>query len=126
MRTVGLPACFGTIFNVPRTIPVANPADALRQSAKFLAWKLKPAPSNTFVGPDGKILTAMYEMAERHYAPNELAKLWGVDTETIRNLFREEPGVVKIGNRNPKHKRAYLTLRIPESVATRVHNRLSE
>jgi hypothetical protein len=63
---------------------------------------------------------------ERHYAPADLAKAWAVDVETIRNLFREEPGVVKIGEKAPRHKRPYLTLRIPESVAVRVHKRLSE
>jgi len=56
----------------------------------------------------------------------DLAKVWGVDVETIRNIFRDEPGVLKIGEKNPKHRRAYLTLRIPESVAVRVHKRLSE
>jgi hypothetical protein len=63
---------------------------------------------------------------ERHYAPADLTKVWGVDVETIRNLFREEPGVVKIGDKNPRHGRQYLTLRISESVAVRVHKRLSE
>lgn len=62
---------------------------------------------------------------EPHYSPAELAKSWGVDVETIRNLFRNEPGVLKIGDKNPKHKRPYLTLRIPESVAVRLHERLS-
>jgi hypothetical protein len=65
-------------------------------------------------------------VVEKHFSPAELAKAWGVDSETIRNLFRSEPGVLKIGEKNPKHKRAYLTLRIPESVAVRVHRRLSE
>jgi hypothetical protein len=63
---------------------------------------------------------------ERHYSPADLAKAWSVDVETIRNLFREEPGVMKIGEKAPRHKRSYLTLRIPESVAVRVHKRLSE
>ena len=63
---------------------------------------------------------------EPHYSPSELAKSWGLDVETIRNLFRNEPGVLKIGDKNPKHKRPYLTLRIPESVAVRLHERLSK
>jgi hypothetical protein len=37
-------------------------------------------------------------MAEKHYAPDELAELWGVSTETIRSIFRDEPGVLKIGS----------------------------
>ena len=97
----------------------------LRQSAKFLAWKPAPAPPNTFVEPDGKILTLICDMRERHYAPNELAKLWGVSTETVRQIFREEPGVLKLGKTGTKYRRGYVTLRIPEDVAERVHKRLS-
>ena len=96
----------------------------LLRSAKFLAWK-----------PRSRIIHFKYvdhrdgahaHAIERHYTPAELAKAWGVDSETIRNLFRHEPGVVKIGDKNPKHKRSYLTLRIPAEVAERVHRRLSE
>jgi hypothetical protein len=33
--------------------------------------------------------------------------------------------VLVIGDRTPRHKRRYLTLRIPQSVLERVHRRLS-
>jgi hypothetical protein len=33
--------------------------------------------------------------------------------------------VLVIGERNPRHKRRYVTLRIPQSVLERVHHRLS-
>jgi hypothetical protein len=64
-------------------------------------------------------------MAEKHYAPDELAELWGVSTETIRSIFQEEPGVLKIGTQVRKYKRGYVTLRTPQEVAERVHRRLS-
>jgi len=64
-------------------------------------------------------------MAEKHYAPDELAELWGVSTETIRSIFRDEPGVLKIGSTGSRHRRGYITLRIPQEVAERVHRRLS-
>jgi hypothetical protein len=64
-------------------------------------------------------------MDERHYTPADLAKAWGVSAETIRQLFRDEPGVLKIGDNGTKHKRSYKTLRIPQSVAERVHQRLA-
>jgi hypothetical protein len=54
-----------------------------------------------------------------------LAELWGVSTETIRSIFREEEGVLKIGKTGGKYKRGYVTLRIPDTVAKRVHMRLS-
>ena len=63
--------------------------------------------------------------SERHYSPAELADLWGLSSDTIRRLFEREPGVLAIGDRNPRRKRRYVTLRIPESVAARVHRRLS-
>jgi hypothetical protein len=89
--------------------------EVLRASEKFRAWK-KPDP--VFSGVERSCL-----MNEPHYTPSELAKLWGVDPETIRNVFRNEPGVLKLGNNGGK--RTYVTLRIPESVAERVHRRLS-
>jgi hypothetical protein len=88
------------------------------RSAKFRDW----APDRV----RRKAADHNAPVAEKHFSPAELAKAWGVDSETIRNMFRSEPGVLKIGEKNPKHKRAYLTLRIPESVAVRVHRRLSE
>jgi hypothetical protein len=56
---------------------------------------------------------------EKHYSPAELADAWSFSAEKIRQLFRNEPGVLKIGTAG------YITLRIPASVAERVHNRLS-
>jgi len=48
-----------------------------------------------------------------------------VSLHSIRNLFGDEPGVLMIGERHPRRKRRYITLRIPNSVADRVHRRLS-
>lgn len=66
---------------------------------------------------------------ERHFSPLELAELWNFSTPVIRELFANEPGVIRIGEPSRKEgrslKRGYLTLRIPESVAVRVHTRLS-
>ncbi len=61
---------------------------------------------------------------ERHFRPEELAKLWGFSTNVIRDLFENEPGVLKIVRPEKLHKRRYVSLRIPASVAARVHARL--
>jgi hypothetical protein len=106
-------------------------AEQLR-SQSFLEWSPGPTPKNPTISVGqgrsftylGKTYTNLV-VDERHYSPAELAESWSVDVETIRNLFREEPGVLKIGEKDPKHKRPYITLRIPESVAVRVHKRLS-
>jgi hypothetical protein len=63
--------------------------------------------------------------AERHYAVIEVAEMWHLSPDKVREIFEREPGVLVIGDPNPRHKRRYRTLRIPESVITRVHTRLS-
>jgi len=62
---------------------------------------------------------------ERHYAVIEVAELWHLSPDKVREIFEHEPGVLVIGDRNPRHKRRYLTLRIPQTVLLRVHNRLA-
>ena len=64
-------------------------------------------------------------IAEKHFSPAELGEAWGLSPDTIRNLFRDEPGVLKIGKRERRFRRGYITLRIPQSVLERVHRRLS-
>ena len=61
---------------------------------------------------------------ERHYSVDELASLWGMSDDFVRRLFRDEPGVVVFFKYRPG-RRTYRTVRIPASVADRVHRRLS-
>lgn len=63
---------------------------------------------------------------ERHYTVQEIGEAWQLSVTTIARLFRDEPGVLKIG-RGPsrRSRRSYLTLRIPQSVLERVHRRLT-
>jgi hypothetical protein len=67
---------------------------------------------------------------ERHFTPIELSQLWNFTPQTIRELFADEPGVIRIGEPSRREgrtlKRSYYTLRIPESVAVRVHSRLTQ
>ena len=62
---------------------------------------------------------------ERHYAVTEIAEMWHLSADKVRELFESEPGVLVIGERNPRRKRRYVTLRIPHSVLERVHHRLA-
>jgi len=57
---------------------------------------------------------------EKHYRPEELGELWGFSPNTIRSLFGKEAGVIRMGSSK------YISLRIPASVAARVHARLTE
>lgn len=63
--------------------------------------------------------------AERHYAVVEVAEMWHLSPDKVRDIFQHEPGVLVIGDRSPHHKRRYLTIRIPHTVLLRVHNRLA-
>jgi hypothetical protein len=62
---------------------------------------------------------------ERHYTPEEVGGLWKLSTDTVRRLFEREPGVLVIERTKTRAARRYRTLRIPESVAQRVHRRLT-
>jgi len=59
---------------------------------------------------------------EKHYRIAELVRLWSIGRETIRKLCIHEPGVIKIRMGRAKKHTAYS---IPESVARRIHTRLS-
>lgn len=61
---------------------------------------------------------------ERHFKPEELAEQWGYSVDSIRRLFANEPGVVRLSRHRPG-KRAYCSLRVPAAVAARVHAKLS-
>jgi hypothetical protein len=62
---------------------------------------------------------------EPHYTPIELAALWKISPQMVRKIFQEELGVLLQGEPSGrvgrKLKRSYFTMRIPYSVAERVH-----
>jgi hypothetical protein len=61
---------------------------------------------------------------EKHYSVAELAKLWFLSESTVRRIFINEPGVLKLAHHETRYKRRYTTLRIPERIAQNVHRRL--
>jgi hypothetical protein len=56
----------------------------------------------------------------RVFTPKELAAMWQLSENSIRRLFQDEQGVFVMGDSNPRGKRGYSTIRIPEAVALRV------
>ena len=62
---------------------------------------------------------------EMHFQIPHIAKLWGFSEDAVRELFRNEPGVLCIVRPGHSKKRRYVSMRIPESVLNRVHRRLS-
>jgi len=101
---------------------VAELHKLLLKSEKFIKWNPAADEDKPFSISD---LEQSEIMAEKYYTPDELSELWAVSTETIRSIFRNEPGVLKIGKPGTRNKRAYFTLRIPADVAERIHARLT-
>ena len=121
--------------------------DELLRSKSFASWSPGPkpkepqtitvgrGPSFRYAGETYSNRTGPFSYAgktytnlivnERHYAPADLAKAWGVNTDLIRDVFRDQPGVLRFANPATRTKRGYTTIRIPESVAQRVHTKLS-
>ena len=65
------------------------------------------------------------QVDEAFYTIAEVAERLKVNDDTVRRLFLNEPGVVVICFPR-KGKRVYRTLRIPASVALRVHRRMRQ
>jgi AraC-like DNA-binding protein len=65
---------------------------------------------------------------EEHFTVGEIAARFKLSEDTVRRLFSDESGVLKLGEgtrlAGRKYKRRYFSLRIPESVLVRVMNRL--
>jgi hypothetical protein len=93
----------------------------LKSSEKFREWK----PSYSATPRTPGIERSPILKDERHFTPQELADMWKVSVQTVREIFQNEDGVLKIGRDGTRTRRRYKTLRIPESVVERVHTRLS-
>lgn len=57
---------------------------------------------------------------EQHFTPAQIAKQWGISVYTVRRLFADTPGVLKIGQKG-KH----VSLRIPGRLLRAYHVKLS-
>ena len=73
------------------------------------------------------MITGMVDAFEMTLRVSEIAQLWRMSETVVYRLFRDEPGVVKLGPPTrllSRRKRRYFALQIPESVATAVYRRL--
>jgi hypothetical protein len=105
--------------------------EKLVHSKKFINWKaVEPRTASAYgLGHAHEYTGKKFEnlvSTDPHLTPEALGEAWGVSAQTIRNIFKDEPGVLRISQaKNGRPKRAYVSLRIPESIAERVHKRLS-
>lgn len=76
---------------------------------------MSAVPNSVPVVPSGAL--------ERHLTPEELGEVWGLSADTVRRLFEREAGVLIIDR--TRGRRRYRTMRIPESVALRVHRQMT-
>jgi hypothetical protein len=84
------------------------------------AFPIARMPDGNATGKDGP------RFAIRHYSVGEIAALWNLSDDAVRKIFENEPGVLLIGaSRSNGRKRRYVTIRVPEDVAQRVHSRLT-
>jgi hypothetical protein len=65
---------------------------------------------------------------ERHYTLSELAAHWRMSVGTLRVWFENEPGIVRYGTGklSKGKQRTYVSIRVPESVAVRVYQRMTK
>ena len=79
---------------------------------------------NPATAPTHSIEASVIVALEPHFTPKQLAQLWGFNCTTITRMFVDEPGVLKFGKQGRRDgKRDYVSLRIPASIAQRVHER---
>ena len=65
------------------------------------------------------------DFAEPHFTVAQIAEMWQLSPDSVRRLFMNEPGILMFGgDATRRGTRRYTTLRIPKSVAERVHRRL--
>ncbi len=62
---------------------------------------------------------------QENFTVAQIASLWQLSTDTIQRMFQDEPGVLPLGDRNPRGKRKRITLRIPRAVMERVKRKRS-
>lgn len=59
---------------------------------------------------------------ERHFTVPELASMWRLSREFVRQVVQHEPGVTEWVRQQPGRRR-YRVLRVPQSVAERLYHR---
>jgi hypothetical protein len=63
---------------------------------------------------------------EKHYSVPQVSSMWGCSKGKVRQLFKDEPDVMRIGSGETRTKRSYFTMMIPETALRRVYARLTK
>jgi hypothetical protein len=62
---------------------------------------------------------------EQHYTISEVAELWHLSRATVRSLFADVPGVLRIVRPETRTKRRFESVRIPARIVRSVHQQLT-
>ena len=103
------PTALGTSVTTRETTYLFSEADVVR--LKTLTFAPRKRDNNEPFVDDGK---------QSDFTVAQIASMWQLSTDTIQRIFEDEPGVVTLGNKNPRGKRKRVTLRIPRAVMERV------
>ena len=85
--------------------------NAMKRPADLAAAQTRLRAKNegkTTVTAPAPFLPPTDSAVEQHFTPAQVAQQWGVSTRTVRRLFANTPGVLKLGTKG-KH----VSLRIP-------------
>jgi hypothetical protein len=96
---------------------------ALKQPADLAAAQTRLRAKNegkTTVTAPQPFLPPTDSAVEQHFTPAQVAQQWGVSARTVRRLFANTPGVLKLGTKG-KH----VSLRIPGRLLKAHHTKLS-
>jgi hypothetical protein len=62
---------------------------------------------------------------EQYFTPKELGEILKVHEKTVKRMFQDEPGVLKLNQKRLLRGRPHVTLRIPRSVFERVARKMA-
>lgn len=89
-----------------------------RSDAATVASGTHTSRSDGPFGPDDAAL----RLEERHYTVPELAEMWNLSREYVRQIVSRESGVTEWVRQGPGRRR-YRVLRVPRSVAERIYRK---
>jgi hypothetical protein len=100
----------------------ANPTTSSTADAHFYRERQCRVPALQLENSIGETIAL-----DQHFTPGELGKVWHWSANTVRRVFKDEPGVLIITAAAPSYspRRRMVQMRIPARVAMRVHTRLS-
>ena len=98
----------------------------MSMNSRYYPQEVPPFRGLSQIEPQMKTATAAPPNAmEKHYTLKQIAEEWQISVRVARRIFRDQPGVVDPTIHRSLTSRSYQAMRIPASVAARVHEQRS-